>query len=239
MTTQAPPKPISEIWRPELTRLPELTPARRLFRHLARAIVRPLVAFWLKPQVTGLENFPRQGPAILVSNHLGDADALLMFSYLPVFVDALAKIELYDIPFVGPFMDAYGVIWVHRGRPDRRAISAALEGLRRGRIIAIAPEGRESLTGGLEKGTDGAAFLALKADVPLVPVVVTGTENKRIYEGLRRLKRLPTTMTVGEPFRLQHLPDRREAIRQGTEHIMRTLARMLPEHYRGVYRDVV
>ncbi len=238
MTSTAPPKPVSDVWRPALTRLPKLTPARRLFRRLARAIVRPAVAFWLTPEVRGMEHCPRQGPAILVSNHLGDADALVIFSYLPVFVDALAKIELYDLPFVGPFMDAYGVIWVHRGRPDRRALSAALKGLREGRIIAIAPEGRESVTGGLEKGTHGAAFLALKADVPLVPVVVTGTENERIYSGLRRLKRTPVTLTVGEPFRLRRLADRRETIRQGTEQIMRTLARMLPERYRGVYQDV-
>ena len=59
-------------------------------------------------------------------------------------------------------MDWYGTIWVHRGRPDRRALRAALNGLAEGRMLAIAPEGRESISGELEQGTDGAAYIALR-----------------------------------------------------------------------------
>ena len=237
-------KPVSEVWRPELTRLPALTPARRLVRWLLRGLVRFLVFCFTRMEVRGLENFPKNGPALVVMNHLGDADAIIMLAVLPVFPEALAKIELYNLPVLGALFHAYGVIWVHRGQPDRRAIRAALEGLRAGKFVGVAPEGRESPLGALEEGTEGAAFLAMKADVPLLPVTVTGTENERIYGNLKRLRRTPVTLRVGKPFVLPKaffLPkqaNRHEALRQATRLIMEALARQLPPEYRGVYNYV-
>ncbi|MGH8246132.1 MAG: lysophospholipid acyltransferase family protein, partial [Gammaproteobacteria bacterium] len=190
----------------------------------------------LKPTVHGLENFPRKGPALVVINHLGDADSALLASALPFAPDVLGKIELYSLPILGKLMTSYGIIWLHRGRPDRRALRAALEGLAEGRIIIMAPEGRYSLIGGLEPGGNGAAFLALKADVPIVPVALTGTENAHVYRHLRRLRRAPVTLTVGVPFRLANQADRQVALREGMHHTMRALACLLPVEYRGVYR---
>jgi 1-acyl-sn-glycerol-3-phosphate acyltransferase len=134
-------------------------------------------------------------------------------------------------------MGAYGVIWVHRGQPDRRALRAALQGLGEGRMVAIAPEGRESLSGALEEGTRGAAFLALKAGVPILPITLTGTENWRVYGNLKRLRRPEITITVGKPFTLDAAGDQRLALQQGTLKIMQTLADQLPQEYRGVYRS--
>ena len=69
----------------------------------------------------------------------------------------MGKIELSEHWLVGPVFRGYGVIYVHRGQPDRKAIRAALEGLAEDRLIVLAPEGRESLEGRLEEGTGGAA----------------------------------------------------------------------------------
>ena len=80
----------------------------------------------------------------MVSNHLGDADGIVGLAFAKTPFDLLGKIELYDFPVVGKLMDWYGTIWVHRGRPDRRALKTALDGLAEGRMVAIAPEGRES-----------------------------------------------------------------------------------------------
>jgi 1-acyl-sn-glycerol-3-phosphate acyltransferase len=234
-TPSSPPKPITELWRPELTRLPRLNPARRLFRRCLRAACRILLIACTRPTVRGMGNFPRRGPALVVTNHLGDADMLVFQACLPVTGEILTKIELIGLPVLGRLLEAFGVIWVHRGRPDRRALSAALEGLRQGRFVAVAPEGRESLTGGLEPGTEGAAFLALQAGVPVVPVTVTGTENAHLLPALKRLRRTPITLTVGEPFVLRQPADRHTAIREGTRRIMETLARQLPAELRGVY----
>ncbi len=171
----------------------------------------------------------------MVINHLGDPDAPLILACLPEFPEVIGKIELRSIPIFRFVTDSLGIIWVHRGQPDRKAIAAALEAFSQGRRVIIAPEGRESATGALETGTDGAAFLALKAGVPVVPVTVTGTENWRVYSDLKRLRRPKITLTVGQSFILQQYADRHEALWEGTRLIMETLAGQLPPEYRGVY----
>ncbi len=233
--SRLPPKPRSQVARLEITRLPRLTFLRRAFRRGFRQLARFAVWVFTRAERSGLEHFPRQGPALVVANHLGDADAVLAVASLPALMDGLAKIELFDLPVVGWVLDSYGVIWVRRGQPDRRALRASLAALREGRILAIAPEGRESVTGGLEEGTGGAAYLAIKAQVPVVPVTFTGTENARIYPNMKRLKRTPVTLTVGPSFRLESGPDFRASIDRGTQKIMQVLAQQLPPEYQGVF----
>jgi len=230
-----PPKPVTEIWRPDLTQLPRLTFVRRLFRLFARGFVRLIVLVCTRCTIHGMENFPKHGPAIIVINHLGDADAVILAALLPAELDGFAKVELYNHWLVGPVFRAYGIIWLHRGRADRRAVRAALDGLAEGRMLGIAPEGRYTLTGELEEGTEGAAYLAIKSGAPIVPVALTGTENANVYGHLRRWRRVPMTLSVGKPFVLAQQPDHREALREGTQQIMESLAALLPDKYRGRY----
>jgi len=234
-----PPKPFAEKFQPELTRLPEYTLKRRLARVGLLGLSRLLIFLRTRLTVRGMENFPRRGPGLIVLNHLGDADIVAILSQVPTLsVDILGASNLHDdLPWVGVLGDLYGVIWLHRGRPDRRALSCALNALNLGRFVSIAPEGRESVVGGLESGLDGAAFLALKADVPLIPIAVTGTEHPRIGNFKVWGKRVPVTLTVGKPFRLEAESDRHESLRRGTERIMRELAKLLPREYQGMYRE--
>ncbi len=231
-----PPKPITEVWRPDLVALPRLTFARQAFRVFTRVVARLLAFLTMRARITGLENFPKHGPALIVINHLGDADAVLVMATLPITIEGMGKIELNDHWFVGPVFRAYGVIWVHRGRPDRKALRAALDGLAEGRMVALAPEGRQSLIGGLEDGNEGAAFLALKSGAPIVPIALTGTGNQNIYSHMKRLKRALVTLSVGKPFVLREQVDRQEMMREGTRQIMEALAGLLPEEYRGKYK---
>jgi len=236
------PKPVTDWWRPDLVKLPELTLTRRLFRLFARRLAKLLVFFTLKVTVRGLENFPQHGPALIVINHLGDADAVLLAAVLPTAIDGMGKIELDEHWLVGPVFRAYGVIYVHRGRPDRKAIRAALDGLAQGRFVALAPEGRQSVAGKLEEGTEGAAFLALKSGAPIVPIAMTGTENEKVYHR-KWWQRVPATLTVGKPFKLEEpadgeVPKRlrdQSLMRAGTNQIMLALAELLPESYRGKF----
>lgn len=232
------PKPISEVWRPDLTRLPALTRGRRLFRRFFKLLCRVIVVVCTKATIRGMENYPRLGPALVVINHLGDPDAVLVLAALPDFPEVMGKIELRDIPILRLVTDMLGVVWVHRGLPDRRAISAALEAFRQGRRVIIAPEGREAISGALEAGTEGAAFLALRAGVPVVPVTITGTEFRRIENNLKKIRRMPVTLKVGKPFILPQQARGQDALREGTRLIMEVLARQLPPEYRGVYAYV-
>jgi 1-acyl-sn-glycerol-3-phosphate acyltransferase len=234
--TKLPPKPVSEVWRPELVRLPEMTRARRAFRSFAHGLMKLVAKICLKVTAEGMENFPLQGPVLITINHLGDADTPALISTLPVTPDALGKIELYDLPILGKLIDWYGVIWLHRGRADTKALRAALDGFAEGRMIVIAPEGRYSLTGALEEGSGGAAFLAYKAGVPILPIVVTGAENENVYGQMKKFRRAAVHVKVGKMFKLAgQAKDKHEAMELGTRQIMQALANLLPEKYQGAY----
>jgi 1-acyl-sn-glycerol-3-phosphate acyltransferase len=231
-------KPISAVWQPELTRLPHLSRTRILFRRFIKLVCRLLTFACTRCSVRGLENYPRNGAALVVINHLGDPDAPVVLATLPDFPEVIGKIELRSIRILRWVTNGLGIIWIHRGRADRRALSVALEALRQGRRVIIAPEGRESLTGALEHGTDGAAFLAFKSGVPIVPITLTGTENWRVYGSMKKWKRARITLTVGQPFFLPRQTRGLAALADGTRQIMETLAGQLPADYRGVYSYV-
>ncbi len=237
MSTEAvPPKPITAIWRPELTRLPRLGLSRRALRRGGRVLARIVLRLLTRTTISGLEHLPCRGPALLAINHLGDADAVVALAAFPRGPEVLAKIEMRDFPIVGKLMDCYGMIWLHRGRPDRRALRCALEALEQGRLVVVAPEGRYTLARGLEHGGNGAAYLAMKAGVPVIPVALTGTQNDEVYAALRRLRRPHLTLTVGEPILLEPGQVNRETLRANTERIMEALASLLPPEYRGAYK---
>ena len=231
-----PPKPVTDVWRPELVRLPKLTAARRTFRTFGHGLAKLIVKICLKVTVEGLENFPKAGPLLVVINHIGDSDVPVLISVLPSPPDALGKIELFDLPVLGKMIDWYGVIWLHRGRSDIRALRAALDGFAEGRIIVIAPEGRYSVTGALEEGSGGAAFLAYKSGTPILPIAIIGTENENVYGHLKQFRRAQVHVKVGKMFRLTGQDSgRQEAVTGGTHQIMAALAALLPEKYRGAY----
>ncbi len=231
-----PPKPVSEGWRPELVRLPRLTFVRRAFRAFSHGLIKLVAKICLNVTAEGLENFPHKGPLLVVINHLGDADAVAIISAMPASPDALGKIELYDLPILGKLIDWYGIVWLHRGRSDIRALRAALDGFAEGRMIVIAPEGRYSVTGALEEGSGGAAYLAYKARAPILPIAVTGTENENVYGHLKRFRRARVHVKVGQMFGLdEQVTARQEAVDEGTRQIMAALASLLPEKYRGEY----
>ena len=223
-----------------MTRLPVLTTGRRFFRWISRGVCRVAVRLCTRMTVQGLENYPTSGPALITMNHLGDPDIVLLLGCLPEFPEIMGKIELRDIAVLRVVTDWLGVIWVHQGRPDRRAITCALEALRQGRRVQIAPEGRESASGDLEAGTEGAAFLATRAGrpVPIVPVTITGSEFRLIENNIKRFRRTPVAVTVGKPFFLPDPGRGQDGLQEGTRLIMEALARQLPPGYRGVYAYV-
>lgn len=192
---------------------------------------------------TGLENVPRSGAYLLVSNHSSNLD--------PPFIGAavghstgrvihfMAKQEIRSWPLVGWLARSAGVFFVRRGEGDRAAQRSALEHLAAGRPIAMFPEGTRSRDGVLMEPKLGAALIAMRAGVPILPVGITGTG--RIFPGRSRFPhRTPVDIRIGPTFMLPHQPEGRldrEALAAGTDRIMREIAALLPEEQRGAYRS--
>lgn len=190
-------------------------------------------------EAVGVENVPSQGPAILASNHLHLFDAPLIFSLVErKDLVALVGHTHRKIWWLRWLVESTGGIWINRDTADLPALRSARKHLERGGLLGIAPEGTRSRTGALNPAKTGAAFLADKAGVAIVPVAIWGTET--IPAQLRRLRRARISIRFGEPFYLPPLDhgDRSEALQRNTDEMMHRIAVMLPESYRGVYRDL-
>jgi len=151
-------------------------------------------------RIEGAHHVPRTGPVLLAANHSGFLDGPLVFLLSPRRPSVLTKSEL----FVGPLARALGwlgQISVHRGTPDRVALRAALHVLDRHGAVGVFPEGTRGI-GDLSDLNDGLAYLALRSDAAVVPVVLQGT-SAALPKGARwpRL-RAPVTLTYGPPVRV-------------------------------------
>ncbi len=137
-------------------------------------------------------------------------------------------------PIMGRVMRWYGTWSVQRDGDDRAALRTALEVLRSGLPLLIAPEGTRH-PDGLRDPQLGAAFLALKTGVPLLPVGISGTAD--IFSSLRKGHKQNVDMVIGKLYRLPELAGvpRRETLRRHTNLIMRRIAALLPPHHRGDY----
>jgi len=185
-------------------------------------------------EIIGLENIPADPPYILVSNHLAFVDSPLVLSLCPHVSRAFAAAKHKRNPLFAVLLTAMGSVWVRRGQVDRQALQEALGVLQRGEVLGVAPEGTRSPDHTLHKGKVGAAYLATRADVVLVPLAISGSEN--VVRDLFRLRRARVRVVIGEPFRLpENGRVRSKKLREYTDLIMYRIAELLPEEYRGVY----
>lgn len=187
--------------------------------------------------VEGVENVP-EPPYLLVTNHLGRLDVPFIYATVggPHLVGwAAEKYERHL--FFGPILRAGGVVFIQRGQVDRRALDFAVRTLRTGKSFAMSPEGTRSPNHALIRGKTGAAYLAEEADVPIVPVGLTGTESA--IESWMHLRRPVITARYGPPFRLPKLTkdSRTQGMRANTDEIMCRIAALLPPRYRGLYAN--
>lgn len=209
---------------------------RRLCRFLLNTIGFNLLA--KIDHVEGVENVPSLGPAIMMINHINFVDPFIVLVSLPRNIVPMAKVEVYNYPIVGIFPRIWGVIPVQREEIDRRAIQGALEVLRAGEIILVAPEAHRGPQ--LRQGKEGIAYLATRGNAPIVPVAIDGTIGFPTLRFLPRWREPGAVVKFGKPFRFKTFGLRagREMLRQMTDEAMYNLSSMLPEYRRGVYADL-
>lgn len=188
-------------------------------------------------RVEGLENIPKQGPVIFLINHIAFIDPIVVLHLCPREIVPLAKVEVYDYPVIGIFPKIWGVIPVRREEVDRRAIQMALEVLRAGESILVAPEGTRSPE--LQRGKEGIAYLGSRSLASIIPVAIQDTTGFPALRFSRRWWGPGVSIKFGKPFSYDPALSRagREDLRIMADEAMYVLASMLPEQMRGYYRD--
>lgn len=179
---------------------------------MAELVYPPVIGFaklfWrylgLKLTITGQENIPAEGGAILAINHVGYLDfALAGTALIPSkrYVRFMAKKEIFNNKLAGPLMKGMHHISVDRSAGSSSFV-AAMRALRAGEFIGIFPEGTISVSFEIKEIKSGAVRLAMGAGVPIIPVIVWGSQRvwtKGVPRNLKRQK-VPVTIAIGKPI---------------------------------------
>jgi 1-acyl-sn-glycerol-3-phosphate acyltransferase len=209
-----------------------------LILRVAGVIARTLLSLAARVRVEGLVDLPREGPLIVVANHISNADPPLVAGWLtPALgrkMHILAKQSLFVGP-ISPVLRSLGATPVRAGGSDIEAYRTAMGILDRGEVLCIFPEGTRSMTGVLGEPKPGVAMLATRSGVPILPVGVSGSD-----QFLGRGRRLPRfgsriTLRVGRPFTVALDPgrSRRESVAAASDEIMGHIAVLVDERHRG------
>jgi len=207
-----------------------------MLKWLVSWIIKQITHILLKIDRAELKKIPDNGPLLVVANHLNFLDAPVMITHLqPRPITGLVKKETWDKPLMAFLFNIWEGIPIDREVADFTAFQKAKAALKEGKILAVSPEGTRSGDGRLIRGKPGVAMLALQTEAPIVAVVYYGHENFK--ENIRRLKRTPMKIRVGEPFRirLNGQPKNKETMQAITDAVMMEIARLLPKKYHGAY----
>lgn len=211
-----------------------------MFRYRLIRFLMNLVRFLLGAsiQVTGRENIPAAGPYIVVLNHTSVVDTPVLLMSFPLMNWRFFAVEKWKYhPIYGPIMAWLGAIYVKRGEIDRTRLREALAALQEGTVFGLAPEGQRSFNGELMSAKDGAAYLASRAGVPVIPVGLVN--NDVLFENVRQFRRTTLGVRIGRQFVLPDLGRRPRSkdMPSFTHLIMVQIAAQLPPKYHGSYRD--
>jgi 1-acyl-sn-glycerol-3-phosphate acyltransferase len=209
-------------------------------RHALRGFIRWLGfrILW-EVRVSGAENIPTSGPAIIMMNHISAIDPVLcMGAITNRFVIPMTKIENAENWFFNLFIWWWGAYTVRRGEIDRKALMNSIELVKAGQMILLAPEGTRQ-PDGLTEAKDGLAYIATKSDAVIIPTGIAGATDWK--ERLLKFRRPRIRVNFGRPFRFKGAGGRvpREALTAMSHEAMYQLALAVPdESLRGFYADV-
>ncbi|NYI41230.1 lysophospholipid acyltransferase family protein [Demequina lutea] len=209
----------------------------QLFKHV---LLGPGLKVYYHPWSEGLENVPKDGAAILASNHLSFSDSIFLPLVLKRKVVFLGKAEYFTGKGVKgaatrAFMEGVGTIPVHRGggRSSEAALRTGMQVLDAGELLGIYPEGTRSQDGRLYRGKTGVARLAIEAGVPVLPVAMMGTDVAQPV-GQKVPSRVEIGVRIGEPIDIDAYrgrQDDREALRELTDKVMSAIQKLSGQEY--------
>lgn len=210
---------------------------------MAQRLLRKFVKFVLgliaNVEVEGIEHLPPSGGYILAANHLGRSDSALLYYFIDRDDLIMPVAEKYkDHWLYGPLVRSLGGFFINRYDADLKAIREVLKRLASGGVFVIAPEGTRSKTEKLQQGHSGIAYFANKSKLPVLPIAITGTEDRLMVENLKKFKKSSIKVRAGAPFYLTDFKaSNSEALENAATEVMCRIAAMLPESYWGYYAD--
>src|ERR1700693_1031708 len=182
--------------------------------------------------------FPKEGPLLIVSNHLSNIDPFIFGGWAPGALFCITKRELFSNPVSSWVMGGCNCFPVDRGTADRPAMRTALDVLSRGARLLIFLEGTRSATPGMRRAEAGVGFLARRSGAAILPVAVWGTEAA-LPRGHKIPRRVPIRLKLGPVFQLpERVPGERRDDQAVADLIGSRIAELLPPAYRGVYASL-
>ncbi len=216
-----------------------------VFYWVVKAVLGPILRIFFRPWAEGCENVPREGPAILASNHLSFSDHFFAPLPLPRKVVFLAKSEYFTGRGLKglaskAFFSGVGQIPVDRsgGEASERALRTGLRVLLNGELLGIYPEGTRTPDGRLYRGKTGVARLALEARAPVIPTAMIGGFEFQPPGRIRPRLRIRPGVRFGKPLdfsRYYGLEQDHIVLRAVTDEIMYELMKLSGQEYVDEY----
>jgi 1-acyl-sn-glycerol-3-phosphate acyltransferase len=181
---------------PALLRTPRPSLTYRLISYL---LVFPIFRLLFRGRTAGNEQVPLEGALVVVANHGSHLDPPLLGHALGRPVAFMAKAELFRVPLLGPIIRACGAYPVARGGSDREAIRVATDRLLQGWATGVFIDGSRQSDGRVNDPQPGAALLAARAGVPLLPVAIINS-HRALGPGQSTPRLVPVHIRIGTPI---------------------------------------
>jgi 1-acyl-sn-glycerol-3-phosphate acyltransferase len=212
----------------------------RISRPVLKTVVRGIFHVLGRVTFTGKEHIPYRTRYVVAMNHVSIFDPPLIGAFWPEQLEIIGAADVFEKPGQGQVLKAYGVIPVHRGEYDRALFTKIISVIHAGYPLLIAPEGGRSHVTAMKRALPGIAYIVEQTRVPVVPVGLVGT-TEDFWQRARHGGRPALEIRIGKPITLPEITAKgalkHVARLQNADLVMRHLAGLLPEEYRGVYAE--
>lgn len=206
----------------------------------ARGLVELVCRTYWRVEIRGKQNVPSSGPYVIAPVHRSNIDTLLAGCLTHRRIRFMGKDSLWKYKWSGRLFSSLGAFPVHRGTPDREALRRCEEALAGGEPVVLFPEGTRQSGPVVQPLFEGAAFVAARADVPILPVGIGGSEWA-MPKGSRKIVPVKVVMVVGEPIPAPERPPSgrvsRRAVAEMSQQLHKTLQELFDEALAGARRS--
>lgn len=203
-------------------------PRNRFIRKSFQLVARGLLRLLTRIKIQGMENYPKDGPLIVVGNHTGVLEVVLMAVFAPRIIEFMGSVDIPHESFLSVIIDGYGFIPVHRGNVSRESMKSGAEVLKQNGVIGVFPEGG-IWEPAIRKAQTGVAWLSHYGQAPVLPIGFSSTRGALNKAFAFKFPKL--SMHIGEPIpAVEIIPGtpRKQQLQDAAQNIMDTVYELIP-----------